>query len=314
MTAAGAGRACPRGGGGAATGRGWDAAEAYAWCDRFARTTYENFTKVSWFLSPVRRRHILAVYAFCRRTDDIGDAAAGDRLALLDEWEAALDRALSGERGDAGLTALAETTRACAIDPRWYRKLIEANRMDQRQQRWPAYADLLRYCDHSANPVGRMVLAVFGYRDEERGARSDAVCTGLQLANFWQDVRRDRELGRVYLPLEDRERFGCREADLDAGSAGERLRALLAFEVGRAEECFRRGRELLPVLDSESRFEVELFIKGGEHVLRAIRKQRFDVLSRRPEVSRAAKLRMVAGTAVRLGSARSGLWPGRRHR
>ena len=183
-------------------------------------------------------------------------------------------------------------------------KLVEANRMDQRIQRYPAYDDLLHYCDHSANPVGRMVLSVFGYNDEERQRLSDATCTALQLANFWQDVRRDFDMGRIYLPLEDMERFGYSEGELQAGVVNDRFRRLMAFEVDRARELFRVGVKLVDMVDGELRVDLKLFTMGGMSVLDAIEKQDYDVLSSRPVVSKARKLRLMASATVRLAAQR----------
>ena len=193
--------------------------ESYAYCADLARSHYENFTVISRFTPPQHRHALEAVYAFCRHTDDLGDEAEGDRLALLDEWEAELTRALTpalsqGEREQEGPThpimvALQDTIRRARIPEEPFRKLIEANRMDQGCGRFETYADVLHYCDHSANPVGRMVLHVLGEASEENVRLSDATCTALQLANFWQDVARDYAMGRIYIPLEDMRAFGC---------------------------------------------------------------------------------------------------------
>ena len=280
--------------------------EAYAWCERLAKSHYENFTVGSLFLPRAVRPDLYAVYAFCRLTDDLGDEAEGDRLALLDEWEAALSGVYAGgEPSHPALVALQDVVRRHDVPDEPFRKLIEANRIDQGSGRFPTYADLLRYCDHSANPVGRLVLWVVGDRSEESALLSDATCTALQLANFWQDVKRDYEMGRIYLPLEDMERFGCAEADIAAGDATPAFRRLMAFEVDRAQELFERGLGLIPRLDGRLRLDVALFTRGGLSVLDAIRRQDYDVLGRRPEVSSAHKLRLMASTAVRLAMGRS---------
>ena len=194
-------------------------APAYRECIALARSHYENFTVAGRFLPKRLLPHVAAIYAYCRGVDDLGDEAAGDRLALLDAWEADLEQAYAGTPTAPHLQALQHTIRAFAIPPEPFRKLITANRMDQTQSRYATFADVLHYCEHSANPVGFLYLLLFGYDDEERRRLSDATCTALQLANFWQDVRRDWDKGRVYLPQEDMERFGYTEESLPRASA-----------------------------------------------------------------------------------------------
>jgi len=269
--------------------RVYSLAEAYAYCQRLATSHYENFTVVSWLLPRALRPHMHAVYAYCRGVDDLGDEAAGDRLALLDAWEADLLRCYEGVPRQPVFTALQETVRRFDIPREPFLRLIEANRRDQRTNRYRTYEDLLAYCENSANPVGHLVLYLFGYRDEERQRLSDATCTALQLTNFWQDVRRDLEKGRVYIPLAEMERFGYGEADLLALRFNERFRDLMAFQVRRTRELFRRGLELIPRVRGRLRLDLKLFSLGGLAVLDAIEAQGYDTLSRRPRLSRARK-------------------------
>jgi squalene synthase HpnC len=279
---------------------GTDLASAYEHCAHIAKTHYENFTVGSWFLPRSVRPYLFAVYAFCRHTDDQGDEAQGDRLSLLDAWEKELDRAYTGAPTHPIMVALQDTIRRFDIPDEPFRKLIEANRMDQRQCQFPTYADLLFYCEHSANPVGRMVLYVLGYRDQERQALSDVTCTALQLANFWQDVRRDGEMGRIYIPVKDMERFGYSEGDLADGIVDDRFRALMRFEVDRAEDLFIQGLPLAKTLKGRARLDIALFSEGGMSVLKAIRRQDYDVLSHRPAVSSTRKLWLMLSTVARL--------------
>lgn len=275
-------------------------AAAYGWCLAFTRAHQENFTVISWLLPARLRPHFAAVYAFCRMTDDLGDEATGDRLAQLEAWEAEFLASAAGGSARPVFVALRETMRRYAMPEEYFLRLIEANRIDQRKTRFATFDELLDYCSYSATPVGRMVLALLGYRDEERGRLADAVCIGLQLANFWQDVRRDLEKGRLYLPLEDLERFGVAESDILARRPTGPFRLLMQFEVERAREYFRRGAALEPLVDRRVRLDVRLFRLGGEAVLDAIARRGYDTLSSRPTVPRWRKAWLAAREGVRL--------------
>ena len=273
---------------------------AYAWCSRYARAHDENFTVVSWFLPARLRPHFHAVYAFCRWTDDLGDEAQGDRVQLLNAWEEELRACCAGRRDRPLFVALGHTIDRFAIPSELFLRLIEANRMDQHLTCFPTYKDLLDYCLHSATPVGRMVLHVLGYRDEARQQLADATCIGLQLANFWQDVSVDRAKGRVYLPLEDLDRFGYGEKQLAEGVVNPQFRSLMRFEVERARLLFAQGRVLERQIDRGARTDIKLFRLGGEAVLDAIEAARYDVLSSRPRVSRSRKGWMALSNGVRM--------------
>ncbi len=264
--------------------------ESFAYCERLAASHYENFTVVSWLFPKALRDSMYSIYAFCRETDDLGDEAQGDRIALLDEWEGDLLRCFRGTPGHPVMTALQQTVRRHAIPMEPFLKLIEANRMDQRVLRHSTYGDLVHYCDHSANPVGHMVLHVFGYDDAERQALSDATCTALQLANFWQDVRRDYAMGRIYLPQEDMERFGYTEQELSRNEFNRRFRDLMEFQVDRARRLFHEGSGLVGLVNAELRLDLKLFTSGGLSILNAIKGQGYDVLTRRPVVSKSKKV------------------------
>lgn len=263
--------------------------EAYAECRRVALGRRESFPVVSWLLPKRLRDPMYAVYAFCRSVDDLGDEAQGDRLALLDEWEAELRRCYEGSATDPRFVALGDTVRRFDIPPEPFLRLIEANRRDQMVARYQTFDQLLDYCSYSATPVGQMVLYVFGYRDADRLALADATTTGLQLMDFWQDVAPDLAKGRVYIPQEDMATFGVTEADLAADHASPALRRLIAFEVQRTRDFFRRGLPLIDRVAGRLRLDLRLFTLAGLAVLDAIEAQGYDVLSRRPEVSRARK-------------------------
>lgn len=269
--------------------KAYSLAKAYAYCQRLATSHYENFTVASWLLPHALRPHVHAVYAYCRSVDDLGDEAEGDRLALLDDWEAELRRCFDGDAQQPAFVALQETIRRFDIPPEPFLRLIEANRMDQRVNRYRTFTDLQAYCQNSANPVGHLVLYLFGYRDEERQRLSDSTCTALQLTNFWQDVRRDLGKGRIYIPLEEMERFHYSEEDLLAARFDGRLRDLMAFQVRRTRELFRSGLELIPRVRGRLRLDLRLFSLGGLAVLDAIEDIGYDVLNRSLKLSRARK-------------------------
>ena len=275
-------------------------AESYERCERLARTHYENFTVGSRLLPGSKRRHFYAIYAFCRFVDDLGDEFEGDRLQALDYWEEEVEACFSGTPTHPYMVAVQDTIRSFDIPREPFLRLIEANRMDQRTKRYATYADLDHYCRHSANPVGRLVLYVCGHRDEERQRLSDFTCTALQLANFWQDVARDHAMGRIYIPGEDMDRFGYTEEQLAQGVVTDGFRRLIAFEVDRARDLFHRGLPLVDLVDGSLKLDVALFSKGGLSVLDSIERQGFDVLSHRPVVGRAKKLRLLIWTLLKL--------------
>ena len=261
-----------------------------------AQATGENFP-VALRLLPARYRyHLAAVYGFARSADDMGDEAApGERLRLLGELEADLDRLYAGGTpGLAVVRALGPAVTQCSIPAQPFRDLIQANRQDQEVSRYPAFADLLDYCRLSANPVGRIVLCVFGAATGEREALSDRVCTALQLAEHWQDVAEDYRAGRVYLPQEDLARFGVSERELAAAAAPARLRELMAFEVDRARKLLDDGAPLTGTLRGAARIAVAGYVAGGRAALRAISAAGHDVLTATP---RPRKARLAAEMA-----------------
>jgi squalene synthase HpnC len=214
-----------------------------------AQAGSENFPVASRVLPRRVRGHLLALYGWARLVDDAGDEAAGDRLALLDWLDAELERVYAGTPTLPLTTRLEATVHACALAPGPLRALIEANRQDQRVTRYATEEDLLAYCARSANPVGRLVLAVFGAATPERERLSDALCTGLQLTEHWQDVVEDFDRGRVYLPAEDRRRFGCEDLET---AAPPQFATLMTFEAQRARDWFDRGLALVELIDARS--------------------------------------------------------------
>ncbi|MBO0911980.1 MAG: squalene synthase HpnC [Acidobacteria bacterium] len=275
--------------------------DACSYCERLARTHYENFSVATWFLPRRLRQHFYNVYAYCRIADDLGDETGDPQasLALLDEWEGELNACYDGAPRHPVFVALAGTVREFQIPKPTFVDLLTAFRQDQTVTRYETFDDLLGYCRYSANPVGRLVLYLCGYRDLERQQLSDFTSTALQLANFWQDVSVDYAKGRIYLPLEDLRRFGVAEADIRTKNNSESFRALMRFEVGRAREWFDRGLPLAGRVSRELAIDIELFTRGGEEILNAIERENYAVLLRRPVISPARKLGLVARAALR---------------
>ncbi|HEY7537727.1 MAG TPA: squalene synthase HpnC [Gaiellaceae bacterium] len=256
----------------------------------------ENFSVASLVLGRATRDHLLAIYGFARLADQLGDEVDGDRLAQLDRLEQDLNRAYESEPEHPVLRRLAPTVRALDLPRGPFLRLIEANRRDQEKVAYATFDELLAYCVLSANPVGELVLHVFGVATPERIALSDLVCTGLQLVEHWQDVAEDARRGRIYLPAEDLDRFGVTSGELTAASAGERLRALLAFEVGRARELLDEGAPLVGTLTGRARFAVAGYVGGGRANADAIVAAAYDVLAGPPKARGRSRLRATLAT------------------
>lgn len=278
-------------------------AEAFAYCERLARSHYENFSVATWFLPKALRQHFYNVYAYCRIADDLGDEVGDTQqsLALLDQWEQELDACYAGSPRHPVLVALAGTVRKFDIPKHEFSDLLTAFRRDQTITRFPAFNDVLDYCHYSANPVGHLVLYLGGYRDEERQKLSDHTCTALQLANFWQDVSVDYVKGRIYIPLEDLTRFGVSEQEIAERRFSPPFADLMRFQVERAREWFARGLPLIEQVSRDLALDIELFSRGGQEILNAIERQGFDVLKSRPAISRSKKLWLVARAGLRKG-------------
>jgi squalene synthase HpnC len=261
-----------------------------------ARAQGENFPVASRLLPRRARSHLLAVYGFARLVDELGDAAPGDRLAALDWLEEDLDRAYEGRAEHPLLTRLQATLRECALPRELLMRLIEANRVDQRVSRYRTWEQLQGYCALSADPVGELVLRVFDEATPERIALSDSICTALQLIEHCQDVGEDFAAGRIYLPAEDLERFGCTDAQLagDDGSAGaapsRELCAVIAFELARARALMAAGAPLLDQLRGRERLAVAAFLAGGRAAADAIERAGFDVLGGPPAAGRSRRV------------------------
>lgn len=272
-------------------------AEAAAYCRRWARTHYENFTVASWLLPRQVRPHFYAIYAYCRWADDLADetSSPAESLELLDWWQQQLDACYADRPAHPVFVALHGTIRQFAIPPEPFTRLLTAFRQDQRVTRYATPQDVLGYCQNSANPVGHLVLYLAGCHDARRAEWADSVCTGLQLINFCQDVARDWQRGRLYLPQSTLDEAGYTDVMLARGEFNDAFRRALRVEVERAENYLQAGRPLVETMPAGFRRDVELFIAGGLATARAIRELDYNVWHVRPTISKGKQLWLLAG-------------------
>jgi squalene synthase HpnC len=276
--------------------------EARAWCHQLATSHYENFHVATFFLPRIMRPHFESLYAFCRVSDDLGDEI-GDTataLRLLDAWGRMLDQCYDAPDHSRHpvFVALRETIVACDLPRTLFHDLLRAFRQDQVKTRYDTWGEAVEYSRYSANPVGRLVLMVCGYRDEARALLSDNICTALQLANFWQDAVRDSEIGRRYIPTEYMQRFGVAEGQIEGRVFTPEFAAMMHALVERTREMLHQGSALSITVDDELRVTLDLFRKGGEAILDGIAAQKYDVLRGRPVVTRRRKLVLLLGALL----------------
>ena len=287
------------------------AAEAYT--RSLTHSHYENFSVVSILLPKHLRQDFCNVYAFCRIADDLGDEVHDKTLSLqyLANFRVQLQNCYSpftlspchlvtpSPPPSAVFTALRQTIRRHDIPIEPFDNLIRAFEQDQALIRYENFPQLLDYCTKSADPVGRIVLYMCGYRDIERQQLSDKICSALQLINFWQDVRRDiLDRDRIYIPADDIQRFGVTEEQLRIGTITQNYRDLIRFQVERTEAMFTEGEQLLPLLAPTYRKQIALFAQGGRAICQAVRRQNFDTLTHRPSLSKIQKARLITTTFV----------------
>src|SRR6204780_5310388 len=273
-------------------------AEAERYTRWLATHHYENFNVVSWLLPRELHQHFYNVYAYCRWADEFGDEVANSAraLQLLDAWEDELKLIYAADGPGPShpvLIALRETIRAKNIPITPFSDLLRAFRQDQTVKRYATWDEVLGYCVYSANPVGRLVLYLCGYRDAGRQKMSDATCTALQLANFWQDVSRDLEKGRIYIPLEELSKHGLTEDDIVSRRFDSRYVALMKSLIARTRELFDAGMPLTQRVDAGLRTDIELFSRGGIAILDAIEASGYNTLSHRPSLSKWTKVHLL---------------------
>ncbi len=277
-------------------------AEAVAWCKRLATTHYENFHVATFFLPVALRAHFYSVYAFCRTSDDLGDEVADTATAtrLLAVWRTMLSECFAQpERSRHPVyVALQPTITSCQLPREPFDDLISAFEQDQVYTHHESLATLEHYSRYSANPVGRLVLLVSGYRSEELMRLSDEICTGLQLANFYQDVVEDWERGRRYLPADAMRRFGVTDEQIAQRRYDANFRAMMEFLVADARARLTRGQRIASLVQRDLASTLSLFAKGGHAILDAIAAQGYNTLDSRPVVSKAAKMRLLGGALL----------------
>ena len=279
---------------------GCTVAEAERYTRWLATHHYENFNVVSWLLPRRLHQHFYNLYAYCRWADDLGDEISDPEkaLALLNEWDQELRDCYAGEPSHPVFVALRETVIALDIPREPFSDLLVAFRQDQTVRRYATWNDVFAYCRYSANPVGRLVLYLCGYRDAERQRLSDATCAALQLANFWQDVARDLEKGRIYIPLEALGAHGLTEDDIVEGRFDARYVSLMKELVERTRQLFAEGMPLARSVDSTLRVDIEMFSRGGLAVLDAIEAIGYNTLQHRPSIPKSKQVRLLARALI----------------
>jgi squalene synthase HpnC len=283
--------------------------EARAWCRELTTSHYENFHVATFFLPKKVRPHFESIYAYCRVSDDLGDEVAdpSTALRLLNTWGGMLDECFDAPERSMHpvFVALRETIVECDLPRNLFSDLLLAFRMDQVKTEYETWEELLEYSHYSANPVGRLVLWVCGYRDEALGLLSDKVCTALQLANFWQDVVEDAERGRRYLPAESIQRFGVDDGQILGRVFTPDFGGMVQDLVVRTRKMLIEGGAISGMVDKELAVTLDLFRKGGEAILDGITGQNYDVLRGRPVVSKTKRVSLLIGALV--GKMRAGV-------
>ncbi len=277
--------------------RSYTVPEAFAYCEGMARAHYENFPVGSLLVPKARRKHVYSIYAFARTADDFADEGYDSsewtearRLAALTDWEHKLDESFAGRAEHPVFVALAATAAELKLPVQLFKDLLSAFKQDVIKRRYADFAEVLDYCTRSANPVGRLILLLFDYRDERLHQLSDHICTALQLANFWQDVAVDIKKDRIYLPQEEMTRFGVTEEDLRNRRFSAAYADLLRFQVERTREIFALGQTLPAQVRGRLAVELRLTWLGGMRILERIEALGYDTLNARPKITTSDKL------------------------
>jgi len=288
----------------------WSLETSYEYCERLARAHYENFPVGSILVPKRLRKHFYSIYAFARTADDFADEgydlgySEGERLRLLEQWSDMLTESLRGRVTHPIFVALSRTIDDFDLPTELFEDLLSAFSQDVTCRRYDTLDQLVDYCRRSANPIGRLVLLLFGHRDEQRHLWSDQICTALQLANHWQDVAVDLKKDRIYLPEDDLVRFDIVEKDLKNFSVNQKFKSLMQFEVERTRDMFVRGKSLCVSVPGRLGLELRAVWLGGMRILDRIQKNGYDVFTNRPVITSSDKLRILflasSKTAFRL--------------
>jgi len=274
----------------------WPLDRAYEFCEKLARSHYENFPVGSVLIPKRLRKHVYAIYAFARTADDFADEGYGqgyterERLDLIEEWRLMLTQSETGDARHPVFVALAATRTEFNLPLALFEDLLSAFAQDVTVTRYESFGQLLDYCRRSANPIGRLILLLFGYRDDERLQWSDEICSALQLANHWQDVAVDLQKDRVYIPEEDLSRFDLTIDDLRTQRIDERFTRMMKFEVERAREMFVRGKPLCTSVRGRLGLELRSVWLGGMRILERIEEKGYDVFEHRPVITSSDKI------------------------
>lgn len=274
---------------------------SFEYCENIAKKHYENFPVASKLLPPDKRKYIYAIYAFARQADDFADepgiGSKDERVHLLEQWEKKLSDCFDSKADGPVFIALGVTVRDCGIPIEPLKNLLKAFKQDVKKNRYESFEEVLCYCENSANPIGRLVLNVFGSKDETLYPYSDKICTALQLTNFWQDIKIDLTKNRVYLPKEDMLNFGYDEDDLYSNRFNKNFIELMRFEVERTEKIFSEGEKLIHFFKNDDNLkyltiELKLILSGGKLILQKLKGIGYDIFNKRPVITGLDKIKL----------------------
>ncbi len=274
-----------------------EASDSFDYCSKVALGHYENFPVGSWLIPKDKRKYVHAIYAFARTADDFADEPGyrdNERVQLLTDWEKRLEECVTGAPRHPVFISVKEAVEKFNIPEALLKDLITAFKMDTINKRYKSMSDVLNYCHYSANPVGRIVLYLFEYKDPELHRLSDFICTALQLTNFWQDIALDLEKDRIYIPLENMERFGYTVGDLKSHTLNDSFRNLLSYQIEFTRDLFKKGLPLCSSVGKRLSFELRAVWSGGMKILEKIERNRYDIFKNRPVITTMDKIKIIS--------------------
>tara|TARA_Y100000817_G_scaffold128797_1_gene101010 strand:+ start:52699 stop:53667 length:969 start_codon:yes stop_codon:yes gene_type:complete len=274
--------------------------ECFEECKKFMQENYENFTIGSKFIPKNIRKHFYSVYTFCRLTDDIGDESTGNRLENLRIWENELDKCYISKSSHPYFIALENTIKTFKIKKYLFKRIITANLMDQKKQSFQTFSDLLDYCKYSANPVGRILLQLLDCSNRNNIFLSDKICTALQITNFLQDIKRDIENNRLYIPISDLKKFHVSYKEIKEKKYSKNFKKMMQFQATRTKKIFEEGYNLINYVDKKLVLDISLFTMGGLSIISKIEKNNFDTITKRPKLSKLDKIKIFISIYLRI--------------